>query len=80
MFEKFKYYLYLRDMKKKKLMDSLDRKIYDLHNYLQKLLKWSNSLNSSEKTRSKQLFADIWLFDLELLQFIDGKDLPEWDC
>lgn len=59
-------------------MNVLDNKITDLHIYLQQLFKWSNSLSLSEKARSKQLFADLWLLDIELLQFLDGQNLPEW--
>lgn len=59
-------------------MNTLNNKISDLHNYLQQLFKWSNSLSLSEKARSKQLFADLWLLDIEILQFLDGQSLPKW--
>lgn len=59
-------------------MNELYERIADLHNYLQQLFNWSYSLNDSDKARSKQLFADLWLLDIELLQFLNGKELPEW--
>lgn len=59
-------------------MNDLDKQIIDLHNYLQQLFKWSNSLSKAEKSRGKQLFADLWALDLELLQFLEGEELQEW--
>lgn len=59
-------------------MNILDAKIKALHNYLQQLFEWSNSLSPSEKTRIRQLFADLWLLDIELMQFLNGNSLPEW--
>lgn len=59
-------------------MRELDNRILCLHEALQDLFAYSVSLSLEEKRRSKQLFADLWLMDTELLQFLDGVDLPEW--
>lgn len=59
-------------------MEEINKRIYYLHSQIDLLLKWSTTLNDEQKHASRQLFRDIWLFDIELLQYLDGKELPEW--
>ena len=59
-------------------MEELNKRIYYLHSQIDLLLKWSNTMKAEQKNASRQLFKDIWLFDIELLQYLDGKKLPEW--
>lgn len=59
-------------------MEEINKRIYYLHSQIDHLLKWSTTLNDEQKNASRQLFKDIWLFDIELVQYLDGKELPEW--
>ena len=48
-------------------MEELNKRNYYLHSQINLLLKWSNTMRAEQKNASRQLFKDIWLFDIELL-------------
>ena len=48
-------------------MEELNKRNYYLHSQINLLLKWSITMRAEQKNASRQLFKDIWLFDIELL-------------
>ena len=48
-------------------MEELNKRNYYLHPQINLLLKWSITMRAEQKNASRQLFKDIWLFDIELL-------------